>query len=375
MNKLIVGNLVHRPLRSIISALAVAIEVVMILSIVGIFYGVLNGSRAQQSGTGMDMIVRPGATNALLSSSSASADIRVADVLRRMPHVQVVSPVNIKLTLGSSVENIYGIDFASYNALRPFVFVAGGPFAGPYQIIVDDLQAANNPKLHLGSTVKVLNHDFTVCGIVEHGKGARKFIPLDTMDLLDGNPGKAATFFLRTDDASSDSAKKAIEENVRSEILATDGLQDWSVQTIDEFLAGLTPEHIPGFKIALDVVIGIASIIGFLVIFQSMYTAVMERTREIGILKSLGAGRFAIVSVVLRETSLLAFVGIALGVVGTYFLRYMLHAHVNPTLSFQLTPEWDIKAVIIAAGGALFGALYPALKAARKDPIDALSYE
>jgi putative ABC transport system permease protein len=375
MNKLIVGNLVHRPLRSIISALAVAIEVIMILSIVGIFFGILNGSRAQQSGTGMDMIVRPGATNALLSSSSASADVRVADVLRKMQHVQVVAPVNIKLTLGNAVENIYGIDYPSYNALRPFVFVAGGPFTQPYQIIVDDLQAASNPQLKIGSTLKVLNHEFTVCGIVEHGKGARKFIPLVTMDELDGNPGKAATFFVRTDDAGSDDAKKAIQATVRGEILSTDGMQDWSVQTLDEFLSELTPERMPGFKIALDVVIGIATIIGFLVIFQSMYTAVMERTREIGILKSLGASRIAIVSVVLKETSLLASIGIVLGVIGTYVLRYLLHTHINPTLSFQLTAEWDIYAVLIALGGSIFGALYPALKAARKDPIDALSYE
>jgi putative ABC transport system permease protein len=375
MNKLIVGNLVHRPLRSIISALAVAIEVIMILSIVGIFFGILNGSRAQQSGTGMDMIVRPGATNALLSSSSASADVRVADVLRKMAHVQVVAPVNIKLTLGSAVENIYGIDYASYNALRPFVFVAGGPFTEPYQIIVDDLQAASNPQLKVGSKLKVLNHEFTVCGIVEHGKGARKFIPLVTMDELDGNPGKAATFFVRTDDAGSDDAKKAVQATVRNEILTTDGMQDWSVQTLDEFLSELTPERMPGFKIALDVVIGIATIIGFLVIFQSMYTAVMERTREIGILKSLGASRLSIVSVVLRETSLLASVGIVLGLIGTYVLRYLLHTHINPTLSFQLTAEWDFYAVLIALGGSIFGALYPALKAARKDPIDALSYE
>jgi putative ABC transport system permease protein len=78
MNKLILGNLMHRPLRSIISAVAVAIEVVMILSVVAVFFGILNGSRTQQSGTGMDMIVRPGAANALLSSGSASADVRIA---------------------------------------------------------------------------------------------------------------------------------------------------------------------------------------------------------------------------------------------------------------------------------------------------------
>src|ERR1700760_2688576 len=122
MNKLILGNLVHRPLRSLISALAVAIEVVMILSIVGIFYGILNNSRTEQSGTGYDLIVRPSATGALLSSGAASADVRIADILQKMPHVKVVAPGNVKLSLSSSVDNIVGIDFKSYDALRPFVF-------------------------------------------------------------------------------------------------------------------------------------------------------------------------------------------------------------------------------------------------------------
>jgi len=194
------------------------------------------------------------------------------------------------------------------------------------------------------------------------------------MDQLDGNPGKAAEFFLRTDDAPNDEAKKQIQADVRKEILVTDGLQDWNVQTIEEFLAGLTPEHIPAFKIGIDVVIGIAVIIGFMAIFQSMYTAVMERTREIGILKSMGASRLSIVSVVLRETGLLAAAGVIVGVVGTYALRAFLHAR-QPTMSFQITLDWVAYAVVIAMLGALFGALYPALKAARKDPIDALSYE
>jgi len=368
MNKLILGNLVHRPLRSIISALAVAIEVIMILSIVAIFYGILNASRTQTTGTGMDMIVHPGAATALMNTSSASADVRIAQVLAAMPHVEVAAPVYIKLTAGSSLENIYGIDFASYNALRPFVFLAGGPFKGPYDILIDDLQADAKPQLHVGDTVKVLNHAFTVCGIVEHGKGSRKFIPLATMDDMEHNPGKASAFYLRTQDTPKYQAA------VRDEILSTDGLQDWSVQTIEELLSSLTPEHLPGFNIALKVVIGIATIIGFLVIFQSMYTAVLERTREIGILKSMGADRGAIVSVVLRETLLLSAAGIVLGLVATYLLRGALHNRF-PTLSFQLTTQWDLNAVAIALLGSLFGALYPALKAARKDPIDALSYE
>ena len=369
MIKLILGNLVHRPLRSVISALAVAIEVIMILSVVALFYGMVNGSRSETTGIGMDMIVHPGAATAIMMTSSASADVRIAKVLEALPHVQVVAPVNIKFSVaGSSPQNIYGIDFKSYNALRPFVFLSGGPFRQTFDLIVDDLQAQSGKGLKVGDRVKELNHTFTVCGIVEHGKGARQYIPLTTMDEIDNNPGKASAFYVRTEDPP------AYQAAVRQEILSTDGLQDWSVQTIQEFLSLLTPAHLPGFNIALNVVICIATIIGFLVIFQSMYTAVLERTREIGILKSMGAGRLTIVSVVLRETLLLAIAGTALGVASTYILRDLLRARF-PTLSFQITPHWVLNAIAIALGGAFLGALYPALKAARKDPIDALAYE
>ncbi len=368
MNKLIVGNLVHRPLRSIISALAVAIEVIMILSIAGIMLGMLDNSRTQTNGIGMDMIVRPGTGGALTNLSAAAADLGIANTLRGLPHVQVVAPANVKLTLGASVENISGIDFDSYNALRPFVFKAGGPFQQPFDILIDDLAAASGKGTHVGDTVKVLNHAFRVCGIVENGKGSRKFIPLKTLDTLDGTPGKAALFYLKTDDAPQ------FQEAVRHEILSTDGLQDWNVQTAQETLSMLTPEHLPGFNIGLRIVIGIAVIIGFMVIFQSMYTAVMERTREIGILKSMGAGRGDIVSVVLRETGLLAVAGVILGLLGTLALKLGLHAK-YPTQTFEMTASWSAMAVAIALLGALLGALYPAAKAARKDPIDALSYE
>jgi putative ABC transport system permease protein len=213
----------------------------------------------------------------------------------------------------------------------------------------------------------ILHHPFKVCGIVENGKGGRKFIPIDTMNAIGGTPGKASVFYLKLDDLKN-------QEAVRKEILATPGMSQYDVQTLDEVLSLLTPDKLPGFNIGLRIVIGTAVIIGFLVIFQSMYTAVMERTREIGILKSLGASRLYIVAVVLRETGLLALVGIALGVGITYLMRLIFH-YKFPTLDFAVTPHWVFSAVAIAFTGAMFGALYPALKAAAKDPIDALSYE
>src|SRR5262249_18365861 len=141
-----------------------------------------------------------------------------------------------------------------------------------------------------------------------------------------------------------------------------------------QWLAATSADNIPGLNMFIRVVIGIAVIIGFIVIFQSMYTAVMERTREIGILKSLGASKLYIVRVILRETLMLAVAGILVGMLVSYLaanaIRYKL-----PTVQVEFTPAWLLKAAIIAVVGAMVGALYPAFKAAQKDPIDALAYE
>ena len=236
---------------------------------------------------------------------------------------------------------------------------------------MDDVFAARkNPatgKLYtLGDTVSIMNTDFHICAVVESGKGGRKLVPLDTIDRLIGAPGKASIFYLKLDDPANDQA-------VIDEIHSTPGLADYPVQTMEEWTSTMTPEKMPGFNLALDTVTGIAVIVGFLVIFQTMYTAVLERTREIGILKSMGASKSTIVAVVLRETAVLAVVGLLLGIAGTFIVRYvMLHF---TTLQFQITGLWIAQGSAIAFGGSLLGALYPAWMAARKDPIDALAYE
>lgn len=335
----------------------------MILSITAILMGKLNGFKDRTNGIGMDMFVRPSTTNNFMGMSPAGASIKVADVLAKVPHVKVAAPVNIQIN--SSLDNIYGIDFDSYNALLPFTFLQGGSFQGPYDLIVDDYIGRGHK---IGDTMQILQHPFRICGIVEHGKGGRKFIPLTTMGVLTGTEGKATAFYLRTEDPPK------YEDAVRKAILATPGMEQYNVLTTEEYLSFMTPDRLPGFNIGLRVVIGIAVVIGFLVIFQSMYTAVMERTREIGILKSLGASRLYIVGIVLRETGLLAIVGIIVGVAGSYALSGALQNRF-PTLDFVIDLPYVWKAVSIAFVGALGGALYPAFKAASKDPIDALAYE
>ena len=368
MNKLIFANLLHRPLRSLISVLAVAIEVVMILSIVAIFMGMLDDQKERTNGIGADLVVSPPNASFMNGVSGAPMSAKLTDVFRRMPHVTVASPVISDFSMSGSVEILYGIDFASYDALKPFVFVSGGPFKDPYDVIVDDVFASAAPGRHVGDTIKILNnHEFRICGIVESGKGGRKLIPIETMGSLIGAEGKASVIYLKSDSLGNESL-------IISEIHSTHGLENYKVQTMADLIALYTPSKFPGFDMALNVVISIAVIVGFLVIFQSMYTAVLERTREIGILKSMGASKPTIVAVILRETAVLAVAGVLVGIVSTFGVRELLHLKF-PTFAFQMTAVWIGWGTLIAFSGALCGSLYPAWMAARKDPIDALAYE
>jgi putative ABC transport system permease protein len=368
MNRLVFANLIHRPMRSIISAAAIAIEVVMIISVAAIFLGQIDGQKIRTNGIGADMIVRPPNASAINAVSGAPIPAKNAEALRKLPHVAIASPTIQNFTLaGGSPEIIYGIDYPSYNALRPFTYIEGGPFQGPNDAIVDDVFAHTGKGFHVGDTIQILNHPFRISGIVTSGKGGRKMVPIETLGELMGSEGKASLFFLKTDN-------EANQELVRREILSTPGLQTYQVATMHEWMSQMTPDNIPGFNIALNVVTVIATLVGFLVIFLSMYTAVLERTREIGILKSMGASKSAIVGMVIRESILMAVVGVALGIGLIYSIHSFLGAKF-PTLFFEITPNWIIKASIIAFFGAVLGASYPALMAARRDPIDALSYE
>jgi putative ABC transport system permease protein len=352
--------------RSIISTVAIAVEVTLILVIVGLSIGMLNDAKERQVGVGGDIIIQPPGSSIIGGISGAPVSIKVADVVRKQPHVTVVAPVIQQISTGGALEIISGIDLASYDALGPFHFLQGGPFQGPDDMIVDDYYARSK-NVHVGDTQELLNHTVRICGIVEHGKGSRKFLPITTLQDWIGAQGKASIFYVKVDDPNH-------ANDVIKELKSVPGLSQYPMHSMREYLSLMTPASLPGLSTFINVVIGVALIIGFIVIFQAMYTAVMERTREIGILKSLGASKFYIVNVILRETILLAILGIIVGIGVSFAARAGL-VHKFPLLPVLITREWILRGTIIAIVGAILGAIYPAIKAAQKDPIDALAYE
>lgn len=366
MNKMIVSNLAHRPLRSAISVVAIALEVTLILLIVGFSIGMLNDARERQAGIGADVIVLPPGSSNFVGLTGAPAPVKIADIIRKQPHVALVSPVLMQVSTVGALQTIFGIDLYTYDAMRPFTYLEGGPFQQPNDILVDDIYAGSH-QTKVGQSVELLNHSFRVAGVVAHGKGARLFLPLATLQDLVGAQGRASAFYIKADNPAN-------ADQVVTEIKNIEGMATYVIRSMSEYISMMTPDNTPMLSTFIRIVIGISVTIGFIVIFQAMYTAVMERTREIGILKSLGASRLYIVNVILRETALLAIAGVIVGIIVSVTAGIGIHNRI-PTMPIERDWGWALRAAIIAVVGSLAGAAYPAVKAAQKDPIDALAYE
>jgi len=365
MGELIARNLLHRPMRTFIGVMAVAVEVALVVLIVGLTSGLLSETAKRIEGIGADIMVQPPAASVFLGFSGAPMPIKIAAVLKKQKYVQSVAPALLQFNSTGGVEVVYGIDLESFRAVSGgFVFIEGHDMEGPDDLLVDDW-AAKAKKIKVGDTYNLLNHNWHVAGVIEHGKGARLFVPLATLQDLVGARDKASIFLLRC-------TRPEHTEDVMLELRHV--LPAYTIRPLKDFLSLMTATNIPGLQTFIHAMIGLAVAIGLLVIFLTMYTTVIERTRDIGVLKSLGADRSFIIRALISESTALCIIGIASGVGLAYLVRAAFIAGF-PTLSINITTGWILRAAGIALAGAILGASYPAWLASRKDPVEALSYD
>jgi len=365
MGELVARNLLHRPLRTFIGVMAVAVEVALVVLIVGLTSGLLTETAKRIEGIGADIMLQPPAASIFLGFSGSPMPIKIADRLSELKYVQAVAPALLQFNSTGGVDVVYGIDRESFRSVSGgFVFLQGRDMEGPDDLWVD-VWAAKAKSIKVGDTYSLLNHDWHVSGIIEHGKGARLFVPIATLQDLVGAHDKASIFLLKC-------TRPEHTEDVMGEIRHE--LPGYTVRPLKDFLSLMTSTNIPGLQTFINAMIVLAICIGLLVIFLTMYTTVIERTRDIGVLKSLGANRVFIIRALLTESAVLCVFGILAGVGLSYLVRAAFLAGF-PTLSILITPGWILKAGGIALCGALMGASYPAWLASRKDAIEALSYD
>ena len=364
---IVLSNMLYRPMRALATVLAIGLEVALILLVVGLTHGIIADGAKRMEGLGADIILRPPASSYIMLSTPAAMSVKISEVVVQTPGIRYVTPVVTQFNTQKGLDMIYGIDLSSFNQVSGgFIFVSGTGFRGPADVIVDDLYASSR-KLKVGDSVTFLNNAFKISGIVEHGKGSRVFLPIQTMQDLMGATGKASMMLIKCN--SKDDVEPVIA-------LLKKRLPGYSILPIEIFVSQMssTINNTAALRYFIDFVTFTAALVGFFVIFLAMYTTITERTREIGILKSLGASKGYVLGVFMREAWVLCLLGLVWGIILSFGGQLLVNK-IFPSLQIIFGLDWMVNATIIAFASSSLGALYPALRAAAQDPIDALAYD
>lgn len=364
MGELIWANFRARPVRTLLAITAVGVQVFLLLFMMGLTEGMIREWRERLEGIGADLMVQPPGASIFPAFWRASLQENLAQQLQEIPGVEVVSPT-IAAPNSRGISVIYGIDYPTFNQLGTgFRFEEPGDFdgfGGDFEVIVDDIKAeAQN--LTLGKTVELFDLKWEVSGIVQNGRGARFFIPLRTAQEILNVPGMVSVFWVEV-------AEPGLVNEVQERIVAV--LPRHEVRRMDEYLSLMSPQNIPLIDPFTNAVIFVGVVITFLVVLLSMYTIVLERTHEIGILKALGASRFDIVSLMVREALLIGVLGVGVGLAFSFGFRAVFLA-TRPTMTVDITQVWVLRGALLALLGCALGSLYPAMRASSMDAVEAL---
>jgi putative ABC transport system permease protein len=285
-------------------------------------------------------------------------------VLEQQPHVAMATGTVIQgLTFPDSIT---GLDFPQFNKMSGgFGYLSGGDPVNDDDMIVDKYYAQQK-QLKVGSTLKLINHDWHISGIFAGGKLARICVKLSTLQEITGSPGHLSQIYVKLDNPK-------LAPQVVDQLKAR--LPGYPILTMEELTSMLSINNVGMLKDFINVVIGVAVIVGFIVVFMAMYTAVLERTREIGIIKAVGGSSGLVLSILLRETLALALVGTVVGILLTYGTQWLMSHSVPASLVQETVYSWWPRAGGIAVVGAMLGAIVPGYKAMKQDVTEALSYE
>jgi putative ABC transport system permease protein len=366
MDNLVFSNMLHRPARTVVSVLGIAVGVLLIVFTVGLSNGTMRERASREANVGAEIFVRPSGSLGMSGSEAFRLPVSLKNEIEKAEGVKTAIAVgqnSVKADTNVGSRLIDGINFEEYAAFANLKIIEGRAFAEGTDEAVIDTGFQKQKKFKVGDTIEIWDRPFKIVGTFEPAAGARVKIPLGVMQAQLGSEDKTASFLVK------------IKEGFRQEQVA-ETLQNKFPDTqiiLTEDLEELYMSSVPALNVFLNVIIGVAAVISALVILLTMYTTVTERTRQIGIMKSLGMSNIKISWTIAQEALLISFFGIVGGIVLTILVRFALTR--ITTLEVEISPLVLAITTIVGLIGGVLGALYPAMKAAKLDAVEALSYE
>jgi putative ABC transport system permease protein len=365
MDNLVTSNIRQRPIRTLVSVAGIALGVSLVMLFTGLARGMSNDLQRRATNVRAELIfMRPGAVQ--LTASTANLDTRYADRLKRIEGIEEALPVIRHFFQGSGgfgIEQIEGVDWDAYARMNGINMVSGQGPQNVNEVVIDETKARNN-NFRVGDLMKPLGTDeYRISGIYSPESGARVKMSLEGMQKALESEGKCTFIFikLRNPDQLQEVAQRIDQE-----------LPGNTIQPTREVFTSFE-KNIPYLGVFLRVLVGLSAVVSSVVVMLAMYTTITERTREIGILKAMGASRGYIVGIIEKEAILISIIGLVAGFVVSFIAGYLIHKTYG--LVFEYSWTWAIVAAAIGIGGGILGALYPAWRASNLDAVNALAYE
>lgn len=348
-----------------VSVAGIAVGVLLVVFTVGLAHGLLRERGKREANIGAQILVRPSGSISIGGGQSFTIPMSHVAELAGIPGVRLAVPIGQHLDKSDSgfgTRLIEGIPYEQYAALNGLTIKEGRGLQQGNEVIVDSAWQRERNAV-VGSSIEIYEQPYKLVGIYEPPGGGRMKIPLATMQNQVGSENRCNTILIACDDPAQQEliATRINEKFPNDQLILTRDLPELYLSSV------------PALNVFLKVVVGVATTISMLVILLAMYTTVTERTRQIGILKSLGMSKRSIAWVIEQEAILVSVMGVFIGVLLMLLARFVVMR--STTLIVDVEPKWIIISLVVGLIGGSIGALYPALRAARQDAVDALSYE
>jgi putative ABC transport system permease protein len=364
--ELVISNLRQRFVRTVISIVGVAIGIVLVIMIAGLANGMLGEQGRRNANVSAELLFSRGGAYGPGSSAALSLPVEYASRLAAVNGVRAVSPIAQYVKPSSQsfgMELVEGIEPISYQQVTNLAVKQGRMFnPTAYEVIIDPVYAKDK-KVRIGDKIDMFNRKFEITGIYEPEIGSRLKVSLTVMQQLLGSPERCSFIYVRCQDNS-------LPETTAQQILAA---YPGNKLIFTRDIQAIYEKGIPSLNVFIKVITGVGMTISTLVIMLAMYTTITERTREIGILKSLGASKRFIIAAIEQEALVISVCGVILGLLVALLAKVLIMRFTTLLIDFQW--QWVCYTAISGVTSGLLGAFYPAVKAARQDAVKSLSYE
>jgi len=358
-------SLWQRTTRTLLTLGAIGITVGGIMALEAIVRGM--GDLMAGIGGDAEIMIRQAG---IADTGYSSIDERIGDKIAALPEVQSVSGLTFSATFDPDTVTLFLIQGLAPNEYRiqHLNIVDGERLTSNHQIVLGSMVADGMGK-EVGDTVEIGGYRYRVVGIYESDSAWMEMggvVTLRDAQTFAGEPHKVAMYMVKIHDPSQ--AREVVE------IINT------QFPEVHASLTGEFAEQMPDFE-AMDAMMAaisfLAIFVGGLGVMNTMLMAVLERTREIGVLRALGWRRRRILGMILQEAVLLGILGGFTGILIALGLGLLFSK--TPMVGEMLTPVWEmdifIRAIAIALFLGVLGGIYPAIRATRLQPIEALRYE